>query len=452
MAWVNRNMSDELTEILDGLVPFQNVDWQSYTYDMLMTTRFHVEEFGTVITKLMDRQSREWRHENREKVLKLRRIVTLILQNIDEALEINLLGSGLKDLSLESSGASNTLGVTNDAKVTSDHIDNVNDNITATNVKTSDDGKNEFLSQAETVTGAESQDFQREKQNQQSVKTIDTNQLTKVCGDLEEHVRHRGAFQYNELRKLIGKLFSIEPQMNNKATELRRLNTAVNTIMDRAKVMTFEIEELNAIVIAASTRLFDPSTNVLWMVTLHREPATFETFRRFLLDQEEMALSGFYLPRLSESYSSAVSPAVANENMFPKLPKPSKVNTNEKESQLPNAAVVAVNATVQRSTGTAPQAFGTASTSGIVSSNAKKNPLKYPKFCFFCKSDRHFAFNCTEFKALNLIKRLAAVIASGYCPNCFMTKHTVDICEQGSCKHCKVKHNSWICTLEMKDQ
>lgn len=258
---------------------------------------------------------------------------------------------------------------------------------------------------------------------------------------------------YGEFRKLIVQLFQTPKQMNGSSTEIRRLNQAVLLFSKEATKLGFVDESVDNLVIAASTQMFRAAMNVLWINEMHKSLPTVKTLSEFLWQQEDMALSGLQLPNVQESMArKPISMRLGNNG-----PSQTVVNTvqnpfalrpvSEQASSTRNATIASLTVG-QRAAFASQQKQASAIQQG--KGVKKQKASNTNKFCLFCEATTHYAFECSGFQALDVTQRLAAVIATSFCANCLMGRHSVDQCQQGVCRNCQVRHNSWLCVARAR--
>lgn len=69
-----------------------------------------------------------------------------------------------------------------------------------------------------------------------------------------------------------------------------------------------------------------------------------------------------------------------------------------------------------------------------------------------CCNQRHKIIDCSEFKNFTPENRLNRAIQLNLCLNCLRKGHTADDCRLSTCRICKEKHNTLICTNRDKNR
>lgn len=201
---------------------------------------------------------------------------------------------------------------------------------------------------------------------------------------------------YEQYERIVRPFFELSKMSEPNPASLNDILEAIAAVRATATELNFSIAQSTNMLIALIQHKMDSTSKEIWSFQLeHEEPS---------LDQ----LVSFLLKRSERLRSERTSFGIAQRN-------------REREAQ--------------------------ASQPGPSSQGATALPpaKKKKTVCPYCHQD-HFLHRCDMFKKLGLADKMAVLKRNTLCINCFSPAHATQVCKQGVCKRCNLKHNSLLCS------
>lgn len=214
----------------------------------------------------------------------------------------------------------------------------------------------------------------------------------------EEPIPMRGLHDlpYVQYERIVRPFFELPKMTEPNPASLSGILDAITAVRATARELDFSIAQSTKMLIALIQHKMDNTSKEIWAFQLeHLDPS---------LDQ----LVNFLVKRSERLRSERTSLGIAQRN-------------REREAQANQP--------------------GPSSQGATALPPAKKKKT----VCAHCHQE-HFLHRCEMFKKLNLADKMAVLKRNTLCINCFSPAHATQVCKQGVCKRCNLKHNSLLCS------